>query len=74
MTLSIDNNIIARNQFIGKDSTFFYINGGIASVSDNQITYNGGLGSDIQSAVASEHKRTYSRAEFPWEDYSFSNS
>ena len=40
-TLSIKNNLITRNQFIGEDSTFFYINGGIVEVSKNEISYNG---------------------------------
>ena len=41
--LNINSNTITRNRFIGKDGSFFYINGGIVSVSNNDFSYNGKL-------------------------------
>ena len=39
--LSINDNEITRNSFIGKKSTLFFINGGVASVNNNDFIYNG---------------------------------
>ncbi len=55
--LAISKNKVIRNNFIGADSTFFYINGGIASVLDNNFSYNGKLSNEIQSNVAATYKR-----------------
>ena len=70
----MNDNTITRNQFIGQDSTFIYINGGIASVSHNQITYNGMLTQNVMSANDEELVKEYTRSEFPWEDYSFNEA
>ena len=70
----MNDNTITRNQFIGQDSTFIYINGGIASVSYNQITYNGLLTQNVMSANDEGLVKEYTRSEFPWEDYSFNEA
>ena len=68
--LILKSNEITKNQFIGKDSTFFYINGGIAEVEGNDFSYNGLLTSNTITR-SGEFKRLYHRSEFPWEDYEF---
>ena len=73
-TLEISNNNITRNQFIGIDSTFFYINGGIANVTNNDIGYNGMLTGKMSVNVVGRDKRQYDQSHFPWESYSFSES
>jgi hypothetical protein len=70
-TLSISDNLISRNQFIGEDSTFFYVNGGIVEVNNNEISYNGMLTSEISSNYVGRDSRQYMSLEFPWDDYSF---
>ena len=42
-TLAMNNNEVTRNQFIGEDTTFFYIDGGVVLVADNNFSYNGML-------------------------------
>ena len=73
-TLSISENLITRNQFIGTDSTFFYINGGIAEVTNNEISYNGMLTLDVQENYVGRDARQFTRSRFPWDDYSFTRA
>ena len=70
----MNDNTITRNQFIGQDSTFIYINGGIASVSQNDITYNGMLTENVFAKADEDMEKEYTRSEFPWEDYSFNEA
>lgn len=68
--LTIHDNEITRNQFIGQASTFFYINGGIVDVAHNDISYNGLLTADVSENSADKVDKQY-RGIFPWDDYSF---
>jgi len=56
-TLTVHGNEVTRNQFIGKLSTFFYLNGGIASVEDNNFSFNGLLTLNKIVQTASDFNR-----------------
>ena len=73
-TLALQGNEITRNQFIGTDSTFFHINGGIALVEDNNFSYNGILTSNQINQSVENYKRQYPSSVFPWEDYEFAEA
>lgn len=55
--LQLNRNIVTRSQFVGSDSTFFYINGGIARIHDNVFSYNGMLTAKIYNNTASVYRR-----------------
>ena len=42
-TLYISGNLVQYNSFVGPSSAFFYINGGIIRILDNNFSYNGFL-------------------------------
>lgn len=72
--LSINDNEIIRNKFIGRKSTLFFINGGIASVNNNDFMYNGILTTTERSQSVANLEKEFSRSEFPWDDYSFTEA
>ena len=53
--LQLNRNIVTRSQFVGSDSTFFYINGGIARIHDNVFSYNGMLTAKIYNNTAAAY-------------------
>jgi len=55
--LMISKNTISRTQFVGRHSTFFYINSGIAKIHDNSMSYSGLL----TSVVHENDSATYLR-------------
>ena len=73
-TLNLIENEITRNQFIGPDSTFIYINGGIVDAQRNIFEYNGLLRTDVYSSDVENFDREFYRSTFPWLDYSFTKA
>lgn len=57
--------------FMGEDSTFFFISGGIVDVADNSISYNGLLFDEMLTNSVSSFNRRYKNSNFPWDNYDF---
>ena len=51
------NNLVTENTFIGKLGALFYINGGLAEVTDNMFSYNGRITNSVESNNPSADKR-----------------
>ena len=66
--LKIEENSVTRSQFIGVNSPFVFINGGIATITDNSFSYNGLLTTKVYNNTAEAYnaKRQFSHVYFPY--------